>query len=130
MGMRSIAMVKSGKTGQGNELAELWAGAMIFAPHIAGCTCAGFHVPLDPASIEADLIDYLAHRYKTEHRTELAAFVNERLEKRHKPFGQWLEALDEAPIEESDRLRLFADLRATLESMNSARQGRSGFVCY
>ena len=39
----------------GHALAELWNSAIIFAPHLAGCMCAGgFHVPLDPQAVEED----------------------------------------------------------------------------
>lgn len=114
----------------GGMLAELWSSAMIFAPHLAGCSCAGFHVPLDPAAVEEDLVDFLAYRYKGEGRTSLADFVARRTKERSPDFGRWLEALDDAPIEGADRARLMDDLRNTLESMNGARAARSGFVCY
>ncbi len=68
--------------GQRQKIAELWSGAMIFAPHLAGCSCAGFHVPLDPAAVEEDLLDFLAYRYKGEGRTALASFVSARIAER------------------------------------------------
>lgn len=114
----------------GRELADLWSGAMIFAPHLAGCSCAGFHVPLDPASVEEELVDFLAYRYKSEGRIELAGYVAARASAGKGQFGRWLEGLDEAPLSGADRDRLMADLATTLESMNGARPAKAGFVCY
>ena len=114
----------------GRELADLWSGAVIFAPHLAGCSCAGFYVPLDPASVELDLLEYLAHKYKTAGHAELAAFVSARAQGQTPAFGKWLEMIDTSPLAPPDRDRLTGDLFATLESMNSARPARSGFVCY
>jgi hypothetical protein len=114
----------------GRKLAELWSGAMIFAPHLAGCSCAGFHVPLDPAAVEEDLLDFLAYRYKGEGLSTLSNFVTARNAARSSHFGAWLESLDSAPLENADRERLIGDLFNTLDSMNGARGARSGFVCY
>ncbi len=103
---------------------------MIFAPHMAGCSCAGFLVPLDPVAVEEDLIDFLAYRYKSEGLQALAEFVTQRNSNRSVYFGQWLETLDAAPLSGDNRNRLTADLRATLESMNAAKPAKSGYVCY
>ena len=110
----------------GRELAALWSTAMIFATHLAGCSCAGFYVPLDPAAVQEDLIDFLVYRYKSDKRLALAEFVA----RREASFEKWLENLDSAPLDPVDRERLMDDLRNTLESMNGARAARSGFVCY
>ena len=123
-------MPDAGTAVSGRKLAELWSGAMIFAPHLAGCSCAGFHVPLDPSAVEEDLLDFLAYRYKTEGRLTLCAFVAARSADRSTNFGRWLEALDNADLEVADRERLIADLFNTLDSMNGARESRGGFVCY
>lgn len=123
-------MADTGQMANGRKLAELWAGAMIFAPHLAGCACAGFHVPLDPAAVEEDLLDFLAYRYKSEGRLALASFVAARGAERRSNFGTWLESLDSAALDKEDRDRLISDLFNTLDSMNSARAGRGGFVCY
>lgn len=103
---------------------------MIFAPHLAGCSCAGFYMPLDPAAIEEDLADFLAYRYKSEGRILLAEFVTRRATGRPLHFGQWLEGLDDAPLDAPDRERLIKDIQTTLESMNGARPARNGIVCY
>ncbi len=115
---------------RGRELAELWAGAMIFAPHMAGCSCAGFHVPLDASAVEEDLIDFLAYRYKGEGLAALAEYVSSRATAKSMQFSDWLEQLDRAPVSEADRDRLMNDLSNTLESMNGARPAKAGFVCY
>lgn len=115
----------------GQTLAELWTGAMVFAPHLAGCTCAGgFHVPLDPSAVEEDLLDFLAYRYKGEGLNTLSAFVSARSANRTTDFGRWLAALDEAPLTSAERERLAGDLHNTLESMNGARPAKAGYVCY
>jgi NAD kinase len=103
---------------------------MIFAPHLAGCSCAGFYMPLDPAAVEEDLADFLANRYEKEGRKQLAEFVSHRARNRTGNFGQWLESLDDAYLDQVDRQRLMKDLRTTLDSMNGTRAARSGFVCY
>lgn len=104
---------------------------MVFAPHLAGCTCAGgFHVPLDPAAVEEDLLDFLAYRYKGEGLAALSAYVAARAANRTTDFGRWLIALDEAPLEPAERERLIADLHTTLDSMNGARAAKTGYVCY
>ena len=115
----------------GQELARLWNGAMIFAPHLAGCACAGgFHVPLDPAAVEQDILEFLRHRYRQD-RPALAGFVADRLAGNHSPFGDWLGALDTAPLDAGDLERLAADIKTTLDSMNAAAPAAGGgFVCY
>lgn len=115
----------------GRMLSDLWTGAMVFAPHLAGCSCAGgFHVPLDPRAVEEDLLDFLAYRYKGEKLARLSEFVTERARCRTSDFNRWLEDLDTAPLSEAERARLVNDLHTTLDSMNGARAGKSGFVCY
>lgn len=113
---------------------------MIFAPHLAGCSCAGgFHVPLDPGAIEQDLLEFLRHRYRQDGREKLAAFVEDRLEaneanetsRRRLDFANWLGGLDAAALPQADLERLAGDIRMTLESMNGAtRSAGNGFVCY
>ena len=117
----------------GRALAELWKGAMIFAPHIAGCTCAGgFHVPLDPAAVEQDILEFLQHRYRQDGRDALVSFIAGRLADPHpNDFGTWLSQIDAAPLEPKDLRRLVTDIRTTLESMNNAAPAAGGgFVCY
>ena len=115
----------------GPRLADLWRGAMIFAPHFAGCTCAGgFHVPLDPRALEEDLLDFLAYRYRGEGKTALADFVAARVSDRASDFGRWLETLDAASLGQDERKRLMGDISTTLESMNGARPAKAGYVCY
>ena len=103
---------------------------MIFAPHLAGCSCAGFYVPLDPASVEEDLLDFLAYRYRSEKLDTLADYVARRMADRSTGFEKWLSGLDAAPVGQAERNRLKDDLRNTLESMNTARPAKAGFVCY
>lgn len=125
----------------GQELARLWAGAMIFAPHLAGCACAGgFHVPLEPGAVEQDILEFLHYRYRQDGRTALAQFVADRLaqvgpkagpEAGQSDFGTWLAHLDEAPVGSADLKQLAADIRTPLESMsNAAPAAGGGFVCY
>lgn len=115
----------------GHKLAQLWGSAMIFAPHLAGCSCAGgFSVSLDPSAIEEDLLDFLSYRYRGEGRKTLADFVSARSADRSTDFARWLETLATAPIDNADRDRLMNDIFTTLDSMNGARSARTGFVCY
>lgn len=127
---RSEEPADTGSAGQ--DLAELWSNAIIFAPHLAGCTCSGgFCVPLDPAMVEEDLIDYLHNLYRNEGLDELAAFTAARNARRGEvSFPLWLRALDEAPLAGPDRVRLMADIRTTLESMCDTRAKGDGFICY
>ena len=113
---------------------------MIFAPHLAGCSCAGgFHVPLDPGAVEQDLLEFLRHRYRQDGREALAAFVNDRLaaietdapSRRRADFSEWLGALDAGPLSRADLDSLAGDIRMTLESMNGATPASgNGFICY
>jgi hypothetical protein len=123
---------KGGQTMTGAALADLWSSAIIFAPHLAGCMCAGgFHIPLDPAAVEEDLIDFLRHRYKNEGLADLAAFADARATDRSLSFSAWLRGLDEAPLAATDRQRIINDLRTTLDSMNTmGGNSRSDIVCY
>jgi len=116
----------------GAALAELWSSAIIFAPHLAGCMCAGgFHIPLDPAAVEEDLIDFLHHRYMSEGLKNLADLAGARAHDRSQSFSVWLRALDEAPLPEADRKRIIGDLRTTLDSMNTmGANPRGDIVCY
>ncbi len=127
-----------GKTGA--ELAELWSSAIIFAPHLAGCTCAGgFHVPLNPNAVEEDLIDFLRHRYRGEGLKDLADYVDSRAASRATSFNVWLRELDTSSLSAKYRNRLIEDLRTTLESMNGmaselgqgyGRNARGEIICY
>lgn len=105
---------------------------MIFAPHMAGCACAGgFHVPLDPAAVEQDILEFLRHRYRQDARPALAGFVAARLAEGSGDFGGWLGRLDAAPLVPADLQRLTGDIRTTLDSMNAAAPAAGGgFVCY
>lgn len=122
----------------GHALAELWNSAIIFAPHLAGCMCAGgFHVPLDPQAVEEDLIDFLRYRYKSEGLGKLAAYLDGRAENRDSSFNVWLRELDAAPLSAKERRRLIEDLRTTLNSMNGMGAGtgmgtnpRGEIICY
>jgi len=116
----------------GASLAQLWSTAIIFAPHLAGCPCAGgFHVPLDPAAVEEDLMDFLAFRYRTEGLDPLERLVAARARDRRRTFRDWLLDLDTVEIAESERRRILEDLHTTLASMNDMGGGaRAGFVCY
>ena len=102
----------------GFDLARLWAGAPAFMQHGAGCSCAG-HVAmhLDPAAVEADVLDYLAGRYADVGERELAAFIAKRQTARGITFASWLIAIDSAVLSASSRSRLLADLDATLSSL-------------
>lgn len=116
----------------GKYLAELWGSAIIFAPHLAGCACnGGFHIPLDPAAVEQDLIEFLHYRYKSAKRLKLTEFVASRMDNDRMNFRDWLQSLDDAPIDTSDRQDLIDDLHTTLASMNEMGASQRGdFVCY
>lgn len=116
----------------GRDLSDLWSSAIIFAPHLAGCMCSGgFHIPLDPRAVEEDLIDFLAHRYRTAGHDALAAFVAARGKERVASFNVWLREIDAAQLAEADRTRLIGDIRTTLESMQDMGAAqRSQIVCY
>ncbi|MCC2097933.1 MAG: hypothetical protein KDJ29_13625 [Hyphomicrobiales bacterium] len=116
----------------GAALADLWSSAIIFAPHLAGCMCAGgFHIPLDPSAVEEDLIDFLRHRYKSEGLKKLAAYADARASDRSLSFSAWLRGLDEAPLAATERRRIITDLRTTLDSMNTmGANPRDDIVCY
>ncbi|MGE3245304.1 MAG: hypothetical protein AB7F96_04925 [Beijerinckiaceae bacterium] len=120
----------SAKTGR--DLSELWSSAIIFAPHLAGCMCnGGFHIPLDPAAVEQDLMEFLEFRYKSEGRAALAAFTGARAQNRTSSFNIWLRDIDGADLPAADRDRLIADIRTTLESMQDMGGAQRGqIVCY
>ena len=130
---KNTAGLTSGmKAMTGRDLSDLWSSAIIFAPHLAGCMCAGgFHVPLDAAAVEQDLIEYLAYRYKSEGLAALAAFTESRVQERKSSFNIWLREIDEAALAKADRARLIADIRTTLESMQDMGAAQRGqIVCY
>jgi hypothetical protein len=106
----------------GLELARLWSEAPALLPHGAGCACAG-HVGLhlDPTTVEADLLDWLAGRYAANGDHELAAVVAARRGERRGTFASWLIALDTAALSEMARRRLMADLDVTISSLARAR---------
>ena len=111
----------------GFDLARLWAEAPAFLTHGAGCSCAG-HVAmhLDPRAVEADVLDYLAERYKASRQSELAGFVADRNAARGVTFASWLIGIDSAALTVSARTRLLADLGATISSLaNSGGGGHS-----
>lgn len=116
----------------GRDLSELWSSAIIFAPHLAGCTCnGGFHIPLDAGMVEEDLMDFLRFRYEGEGLKELAAFVAARIADRKTSFNVWLRDIDEASLAPADRERLIVDIRTTLESMQDMGGAQRGqIVCY
>lgn len=116
----------------GQELAGLWNSAIIFAPHLSGCMCAGgFHVPLDPAAVEQDLIEFLLYRYRDEGLDALAAHVEARAINRKSSFNIWLAELEEAPLSGAERQRVIDDLATTLESMNAmGGNPRGEIICY
>ena len=104
----------------GLELARLWSEAPALLPHGAGCACAG-HVAmhLDPAAVEADVLDYLAGKYAGE--AELLGAIASRRAARGITFASWLMGLDTAPLSDEARVRLLADLGATISSLAQAR---------
>ena len=116
----------------GRYLAELWNSAIIFAPHLAGCACnGGFLIPLEPAAVEQDLIEFLHYRYESGKRAKLADFVATQLNDGRMNFRDWLQSLDDAPLKSGDRQTLIDDLHTTLASMNEMGASQRGdFVCY
>ena len=66
-------------------------------------------MPLDPAAVEQDILEFLRHRYGQENRPALAGFVAARLAGDNNPFSDWLRQLDTAPLGAADLERLAAD---------------------
>ena len=101
-----------------SELARLWSEAAVLGTHSAGCSCGGgFSVHVDPAMVEADILEYLADKYRGAGLTALAAFIRARSACPQPAFAIWLDGLDAAPLAPADLARLEADLATTLGSM-------------
>jgi len=106
----------------GHELCRAWSEAPAFLPHGSGCACAGhvgFH--LDPAAVEADVLDYLADRYAKLGRTALFDFIERRRQARGVAFAAWLAGLDTAPLPADAAALLKSDLHATIASLARPR---------
>ena len=106
----------------GMALARLWSEAPALMPHGAGCSCVG-HVALhlDPAAVEADVLDHLAERYAAQGLHALVDVLSHRRASRGVTFASWLMEIDTAPLETAVRMRLLADLGATLASLARPR---------
>ncbi len=104
----------------GLELARIWSEAPALLPHSAGCACAG-HVGLhlDPAAVEADVLDYLSERYSSGVHPELVALLQARRDERGITFASWLTSLDAVRLPEAARGILLADLGVTIASLAS-----------
>ena len=101
-----------------SDLARLWSAAAVLGTHCAGCSCGGgFSVHVDPDLVEADILDYLADKYRRAGHTALAAFVRARNDCRTPAFSVWLDALDSGSLAAADLARLKSDLATTLGSM-------------
>lgn len=101
-----------------SELARLWSEAAVLGTHSAGCSCGGgFSVHVDPAAVEADILEYLADKYQRAGLDALAGFVNARANRPVPAFAIWLDGLDAAALAPADLARLEADLGTTLGSM-------------
>lgn len=102
----------------GFDLARLWSEAPALLPHGAGCGCAG-HVAmhLDPAAVEADILEYLCARYEAAGEAELTAFMAQRRAAHGLTFASWLMGLDHTALPAAARERLLADLEATIGSL-------------
>lgn len=106
----------------GFELACMWSEAPALLPHSAGCACAGHAgLHLDPAAVEADMLDYLAAHYKAEGLGELSRLIEARQGSQGKTFSTWLMGLDTEPLTAQARARLIRDLGTTLSSLATAR---------
>ena len=102
----------------GSELARLWREAPAALAHASGCSCCGgAPVGIDPAAVEADILDYLALKYRAAGVPALAAFVAARQLQPAGAFGGWLARLDQAPLPASAIEVLQSDLAATLRSI-------------
>lgn len=106
----------------GYDVAKAWSAAPTFMPHGAGCSCAG-HVALhlDPAAVEADVLDYLSSRYEGLGVCELVDLIAARRAARGVRFTVWLGSLDTVPLSAEARARLLTDLHATIGSLALAR---------
>lgn len=78
---------------------------------------------IDPAAVEADVLDYLCGRYQGLGQTELAVFIASRRAARGVTFATWLGSLDTAVLSPDARGLLLADLDATISSLALARDG-------
>ena len=106
----------------GLELARLWSEAPAFLPHGAGCACVGHTgIHLEPAAVEADVLDYLDQRYAADGERELAEFLTARRRSRGVTFASWLIGLDTGPLSDAARARLLADLDTTISSFARSR---------
>lgn len=106
----------------GFDLARQWSEAPALLPHSSGCACAGHAgLHLDPAAVEADVLDYLGARYERDGPPELVTFIEHRRQQRGLTFASWLIGLDSAALSEPARARLLTDLAATLSSLARAR---------
>lgn len=119
-------------------LAILWRVAIARGPHPSGCTCMGhFLIPaMNARDMEADILDFMRHRYAQAGLSDLVALLDARATVREAtdipptPFRGWLLTIADAPVRSLDRF--IDDLTDTLESFaphSQAATPASGFLC-
>lgn len=106
---------------------ELWDLVLANPIHSPFCSCLlPRNVALDGDTVEQDLLDYLAPRYRDSRQMQLAAILEKRAMAARSGFIDWLrEATRNVP--DQDKARLIDDLVETLSSIREASSG--GFVC-
>ena len=120
-----------------SRLAALWRAVVSRPVHPVGCTCMGhFMIPaMDPAHMEADILDYMRGRYAAEAIAPLVALLDARERDREatdiRPLGfrAWLMRLPAAGLPPAALDRFVADLTATLESFEPTGQSSGGLIC-
>ena len=122
-----------------SRLANLWRAVVSRPVHPVGCTCMGhFLIPaMNPADMEADILDYMRGRYAAEGIAPLVALLDARerdreaTEIRPLAYRAWLLRLPSAGVEPTALDRFVADLTATLESFTPTDPpaGSGGLIC-
>lgn len=106
----------------------LWRSALAVPLHSPFCACCGgAAIPLAPAALEQDVLDYLLRRYEDgQAKLCLAEAVRQRLSSTATSHADWLVALTrELPPAASQQL--LTDLATVLRGMVADRPG--SFVC-
>lgn len=102
----------------GADLARLWRAAPASLAHAQSCACCGgTGLPVDAATLEADIIDYLALKYQEAGAHSLAHLIAERRTATAGSFALWLSRLEEIELPPADIARLKVDLATTLYSI-------------
>jgi hypothetical protein len=103
----------------------LWRSALATPLHGPFCACCG-GIPVSPADLEQDVLDYLVQRYEQRADPLLAEAVRQRLSTTARSLTDWLTALTrELPPAASQQI--LDDLANVLRGIAADRPG--SFVC-